>query len=64
MRSYHLSFVLQENRPTDEYRVIMFKAINTVIQGSAADLMKTAMIKMSKNLRKWKGPPSERPHML
>lgn len=29
------------------------QAINTVIQGSAADLMKTAMIQLSENLQSW-----------
>lgn len=29
------------------------QAINTVIQGSAADLMKTAMIRLSENLQSW-----------
>ena len=43
----------------------LLKAINTVIQGSAADMMKTAMINMNKNIRElWKGPVNERPQML
>jgi len=45
------------------------QAINTVIQGSAADLMKTAMIQLSKNLMQWRDDnesngASTRPQML
>jgi len=38
------------------------QAVNSVIQGSAADLMKTAMIKMAANLMRW--PDENRPLML
>jgi len=45
------------------------QAINTVIQGSAADLMKTAMINMAQNLARWRDEAepngaSTRPRML
>ena len=43
------------------------QAINTVIQGSAADLMKTAMIRLSENLHSWQGcevTTSKRPQMV
>lgn len=46
------------------YHVLSFQAINTVIQGSAADMMKTAMINMAENLKQWKGPAADRPKML
>jgi len=39
------------------------QAINTVIQGSAADLMKAAMINMTTNLTRWQDV-SSRPRML
>ena len=38
------------------------QAINTVIQGSAADLMKTAMIQLSENLQSWE--EGSRPKMV
>ena len=43
------------------------QAINTVIQGSAADLMKAAMINMAANLMRWQDdadPNGLRPRML
>ena len=44
---------------------MMLKSINTIIQGSAADMMKTAMVNMNKNIQEmWKGPVNERPQML
>lgn len=64
MHAIHTNNYLYSIKPTAEYCVNVQKAINTVIQGSAADLMKTAMIKMSENLKQWKGPPGERPQML
>ncbi len=39
------------------------QAINTVIQGSAADMMKTAMIHLSTNLMRWQDEAT-RPRML
>ena len=39
------------------------QAINTVIQGSAADLMKTAMISLSENLQSWQ-EGTARPKMV
>lgn len=39
------------------------QAINTVIQGSAADLMKTAMIRLSENLQSWQ-EGNARPKMV
>jgi DNA polymerase I-like protein with 3'-5' exonuclease and polymerase domains len=64
VRNLHqISFVM--NGTFRNLKVFPWKAINTVIQGSAADMMKSAMVNMAENIKKsWKGPAITRPQML
>ncbi len=49
---------------TDIILLLHLQAVNTVIQGSAADMMKTAMIHLSNNLAKLWKDETTRPRML